>query len=278
MPELPEVETIRIQLEKFLVGRKIIDVEVRSRKILADGEENLLGRKIVGARRFGKVIVVDLDNGYSLLIHLKLTGQLLYQGLDLPGKHTHVIFSLDSGKKLYFNDLRKFGWIKITKSKEVVADSFIGKLGPEPLVSTRGKPPVGQAHLTLEKFREILAKTSRSIKVLLMDQAKISGLGNIYTNEALWLAGINPKRPSSSLSSSEAQKLYDAILKVLKQGLKWGGASDQAYLQPSGEEGKYQEHFLIYGRQGQFCSRCKNKIKKFSLGGRGTYVCPICQK
>jgi len=276
MPELPEVETIRLQLEKFLVGRKIIAVEVRSRKILADGEKNLLGGKIIGVRRFGKVVVVDFDNDYSALIHLKLTGQLVFQGPNLPGKHTHVIFSLSGGKKLYFNDLRKFGWIKIVKSDKLQVTGFIGKLGPEPFV---GQASSGQAPLTLEKFREILAKTSRSIKIVLMDQEKISGLGNIYANEALWLAEINPRRSSQSLSLSEQKTLFNSILKVLKQGLRWGGASDQAYLQPSGEEGKYQEHFLVYGRQGQICPRCqKAKIAKIKLGGRGTYFCPFCQK
>ena len=276
MPELPEVETIRLQLEKFLVGRKIIAVEVRSRKILADGEKNLLGGKIIGVRRFGKVVVVDFDNDYSALIHLKLTGQLVFQGPNLPGKHTHVIFSLSGGKKLYFNDLRKFGWIKIVKSDKLQVTGFIGKLGPEPFV---GQASSGQAPLTLEKFREILAKTSRSIKIVLMDQEKISGLGNIYANEALWLAEINPRRSSQSLSLSEQKTLFNSILKVLKQGLRWGGASDQAYLQPSGEEGKYQEHFLVYGRRGQICLHCKKaKIAKIKLGGRGTYFCPFCQK
>ncbi len=268
MPELPEVETIKIQLEKFLTGREIIGVEVRNRKTLADGEENLPGGKIIGVRRFGKVVVIDLDNDYSVLIHLKLTGQLVFQGPNLPGKHTHVIFDLDGGKKLYFNDLRKFGWIKIVKSGDVATESFIAKLGPEPFKD-----------LTLEKFKEILSKTNRPIKIVLMDQTKISGIGNIYANEALWLAKINPCVPARQLDGKTARHLYSVILEVLKDGLKWGGASDQAYIQPSGEEGKYQEHFLVYGRQGQICQRCKKaKIAKTKLGGRGTYFCPICQK
>lgn len=268
MPELPEVETIRIQLEKFLTGREIIGVEVRNRKILADGEKDLLGGKIIGIRRFGKVIVIDFDNGYSALIHLKLTGQLVFQGPNLPGKHTHVIFDLDGGKKLYFNDLRKFGWVKVVKSDEVQKTSFIGKLGPEPFKD-----------LTLEKFKEILSKTSRPIKIILMDQEKISGIGNIYANEALWLAGIDPTKESKKLRTKEQEKLYEAILEVLKKGIKYGGASDQAYIQPSGEEGKYQEHFLVYGREGQVCDKCKKaKITKIKLGGRGTYFCPNCQK
>ena len=276
MPELPEVEIIRIQLEKFLTGREIIGVEVRNRKILADGEKNLLGGKIIGVRRFGKVVVIDLDNDYSALMHLKLTGQLVFQGPNLPGKHTHVIFSLSGGKKLYFNDLRKFGWIKIVKSQEVKTESFIAKLGPEPLVSTRGKP---LNVLTLEKFKEILSKSSRSIKIILMDQAKISGLGNIYANDALWLAGISPTKESKKLRTEEQEKLYKAIHTVLKAGLKYGGASDQFYLDAKGAKGHYQEHFLVYGRAGQICQHCnKTKIEKIKLGGRGTYFCPACQR
>lgn len=268
MPELPEVETIRTQLEKFLTGREITRVEVRSRKILAKGEKELLGGKITDVRRFGKVIVIDFDNGYSALVHLKLTGQLVYRGVNLPGKHTHVIFSFSGGKKLYFNDLRKFGWIKIVKGEEVIADSFIGKLGPEPFKD-----------LTLEKFKEILSKSSQSIKIILMDQAKISGIGNIYANEALWLARIDPRRAPKNLKTEEVKRLYDSIHSVLKNGLKWGGASDQAYIQPSGEEGKYQEHFLVYGREGELCISCKKtKIEKIKLSGRGTYFCPFCQK
>ncbi len=268
MPELPEVETIRRGLEKYLIGHTIERVEVRTRKILQKDERNLLGGKIVKTRRFGKVLVIDLSNGYSALIHLKLTGQLVFQGPNLPGKHTHVIFNLDGNRKLYFNDLRKFGWIKIAKSEEVIADSFIGKLGPEPFKD-----------LTLEKFKEILSKSSRPIKIVLMDQTKISGLGNIYANEALWLAGINPTKESKKLRTEEQEKLYKAINTVLKAGIKYRGASDQHYLDALGEKGHYQEHFLVYGRQGQICQRCKKaKIAKISLAGRGTYWCPNCQK
>ncbi len=277
MPELPEVETIRLQLDKYLKGRRVLGVEIKSRKILAGGEKNLLGGKITKVRRFGKVIVIDFNNGYSALIHLKLTGQLVFQGPNLPGKHTHVIFNLSSkgrsasgrgDKKLYFNDLRKFGWIKIAKSEEVVAERFIAGLGPEPFKD-----------LTPEKFGEVLSKSSRPIKVLLMDQAKISGLGNIYANEALWLSAINPQRPANNLQLKEQKELYSSIHTVLKKGIKYGGASDQAYIQPSGEEGKYQEHFLVYGKEGKICGHCRSaKIKKVILAGRGTYFCPACQR
>lgn len=281
MPELPEVETIRRGLERLLVGHRISGVEVRSRKILAEGEQKVLGTVVKRIRRFAKVLVIDLSNGFSLIIHIKLTGQLVYRGPNLkkqpalsskvtglPGKHTHVIFHLDKHGVLFYNDLRKFGWMKVAQSSKLKAQNeFLAKLGPEPLKD-----------LTLRKFRSIVSGTKAPIKVLLMDQEKIAGVGNIYANDALWLTRIHPKHRASSLSTPQQRVLYDAVLEVLRTGLEYGGASELSYVTPTGEEGKYQEHFLVYGRQGQLCSRCRNtKIVKTRLAGRGTYWCPACQ-
>ena len=271
MPELPEVETIKNQLGKFLVGHRIVDIDIHVPKIFPQGRDKLIGGKVKGTRRFGKVLVVDLDNGYSFLIHLKLTGQVVFSNSkfpNLPNKFTHVVFSLDKGARLFFNDSRKFGWIKVEKTDEVVNEPFVKKLGPEPL-----------RDLTLEKFSKAVESTSRPIKILLLDQEKLSGVGNIYANDALWLAKVNPKTPAKQLSSLAAKQLYNAILKVLKDGIKYQGASDQWYITAEGKKGKYQEHFLTYGQEGKLCARCKQeKIKKFFLGGRGTYFCPNCQK
>lgn len=291
MPELPEVETIRRQLEKYLVGHKITKVEVRARKILAEGERNLEAGKVKKIRRFGKALSIDLDNGYSFVIHIKLTGQLIYRGPNLPkaknlspkvsgglgGKHTHVVFHLDRGGTLYYNDVRKFGWIKIVQSSKLkVQSEFIAKLGPEPVVDINSPP---ENPLTLNKFKKIVGSTSRVIKVLLMDQESIGGVGNIYANDALWLARISPSRSAKSLSLSEQNNLYDAILEVLKEGLKRGGASELSFVTPDGKEGEYQNHFLAYGRKDEPCDRChKAKFIKITLGGRGTYYCPYCQK
>lgn len=290
MPELPEVETIRIQLEKYLVDHKVDSVEARYKNFEGNGRD-LEGGKVRGIRRFGKVLVIDLSNGYSAVIHIKLTGQLIYRGPNLlktknlslkvsgglGGKHTHVIFHLDKDGILYYNDVRKFGWIKIVKSSKLkVQSEFIAKLGPEPVVDTKSPP---ENPLTLYKFRKIVGSTSRAIKVLLMDQEKIGGVGNIYANDALWLAKINPRRESKRLSDKEIKKLYDAILSVLKEGLKRGGASELAFVTPDGSEGEYQKYFLAYGRKDETCERChKAKIQKIFLGGRGTYYCPHCQK
>jgi len=281
MPELPEVETIKKGLTKYLVGHKIEDVEVRRAKVFSGEVKDILGAKIVGIRRFAKVIAIDLENNYSLLAHVKLTGQFIYRGPNLknppvlsnkvgtlPGKHTHVIFKLDRGGTLYFNDVRVFGWIKVVKTKEVLNFDFIKKLGPEPFDG-----------LTEEKFKEIVAKSKTMIKILLMDQTKIGGVGNIYANDALWLAQVNPQRKADSLTIPEQERLYEAILTVLKKGIKLGGASEVAFVAPSGEEGEYQKHFLVYGQAGKVCPRCKKeKIKRIALGGRGTFFCSYCQK
>lgn len=282
MPELPEVEAIKLQLGKFLTGHKIVSVVVNNRKNFQGNEGNLANTKIIGTRRFGKVTVIDLANKYSILTHVKLTGQFIYRGPNLPkpselskkviggvpGPHTLVIFNLDRGGVLYYNDVRRFGWIRVVKTGEVETEPFIKKLGPEPF-----------KNLTQEIFREILAKSGRPIKVVLMDQEKMGGVGNIYANDALWLAKINPKTPSKILNPKKVDELYKAVLSVLKEGIKWGGASELAFVTPDGEEGKYQKHTLAYGRQGEPCERChKATFEKFFLAGRGTYICPVCQK
>lgn len=282
MPELPEVESVRKKLNDFLVGHKIEKVEVKDRKILEEGEKSLEGGRVEKIRRFGKVLSIDLDNGFSAVIHIKLTGQLIYRGPNLenppklsdkvhggaPGKHTHVVFDLDRKGKLYYNDYRKFGWIKVVETDKVEEIDFIKNLGPEPLDG-----------LTLEKFKELTSSTRRTIKTLIMDQSKMGGVGNIYANDALWLAKINPKTPANELSEEKVEELYKAIEEVLKNGLEMEGASELAFVMPSGEEGSYQDHTFVYGREGEKCKRNHDaEIKKFKLSGRGTYYCPVCQE
>lgn len=282
MPELPEVEAIKLQLGKFLKGHKILSVDVKNRKTFRGEEKDIIGGKVKGTRRFGKVTVIDLDNNYSILTHVKLTGQFIYRGPNLkktpllsnkvtggvPGPHTLVVFNLDKKGVLYYNDVRRFGWIRIVKTKEVETEQFIKKLGPEPFKD-----------LTLAYFQKMLSTTSRAVKVVIMDQAKMGGVGNIYANDALWLAKINPKTPAKSIDVKSSKLLFESILKVLKEGIKWGGASELAFVTPDGTEGEYQGHTLAYGRDGDPCDRChKARIEKFFLGGRGTYFCPVCQR
>jgi len=288
MPELPEVESIKNQLGKFLTGHTIRKVENRSKNFDIN-PKLIIGAKVTGTRRFGKVTIIDLDDGYSILTHVKLTGQYIYRGPNLPhpkdlskkvtggipGPHTLVIFDLDRNGELYYNDVRRFGWVRVEKTEDVPKEKFIVKLGPEPPVteSFTGK------ELTSDIFREILSKSGRPIKLVLMDQEKMGGVGNIYANDALWLAKINPKTPAKSLDKKSGNALYDAILSVLKNGIKYGGASELAFVTPDGTEGEYQNHTLSYGREREPCERChKSTIQKFFLGGRGTYWCPVCQK
>lgn len=288
MPELPEVEAIKLQLGKFLTGHKILDVESKHPKFVVP-KDLVIGAKVKGTRRFGKVVVVDLDNDCSLIAHVKLTGQFVYRGPNLnpvpdlskkvaggvPGPHTLVIFKLDKGGFLYYNDIRRFGWIRVIKTSEVLEESFIKKLGPEPPVV---KSFTGEI-LTVEKLTQILSKSSRPVKVVIMDQAKMGGVGNIYANDALWLAKINPKTPARELQRDKVAMLYDSIISVLKEGIKWGGASELAFVTPDGTEGNYQGHTLAYAHTGEPCERChKAKFEKYFLGGRGTYWCPYCQK
>jgi formamidopyrimidine-DNA glycosylase len=282
MPELPEVETMRLQLKKYLTGHKILSVIVNNRKTFQGDEGKIIGGKVVDVRRFGKVSVIDLDNNYSILTHVKLTGQYIYRGPNLvrpgklsskvtggvPGPHTLVIFNLDRDGKLYYNDIRRFGWIRIEKTPDVESEKFIVKLGPEPFKG-----------LTLQVFGDILSKTSRAIKVVLMDQEKMGGVGNIYANDALWLSEINPKTLAKNIGSNSVKKLYEAILSVLEEGMKYGGASELTFVTPDGAEGQYQDHTLVYGHDGEPCERChKAVIQKIFIGGRGTYFCPNCQK
>lgn len=282
MPELPEVESIRMQLERFTVGHYIERVEVKNKRIFEGDESQIIGATIIAVRRFGKVLVIDLNNDLSLMAHVKMTGQFIYRGINLPkpapispkvtggvpGPHTQVIFYLDHQTILYFNDFRQFGWIKIVRTTQVKNTGLVGKMGPEPF-----------KELNIDNFQAILAKTRRPVKVVLMDQERIAGVGNIYANDALWLSHILPTRPSNSLTSSEQIDLFNAIESVLKEGMKYGGSSENSFVTPDGTEGQYQRHTLVYGKQGTLCVNCKkSKIVKNMLGGRGTYFCPTCQK
>lgn len=288
MPELPEVEAVRIKLSEFLSNHKIENVLIKNRKTFLGDEKKIIGASFMGFRRFGKVLVLDLDNNYSLLIHLKLTGQLLYRGPNLknppplspkvfggiPGSHTLAVFNLDRNGKLYYNDIRRFGWIKLEKTSEVEKEKFIKNLGPEPPVI---KNSFGKK-LDLDLFRQVLSKTFRPIKIVLMDQNKISGVGNIYANDALYLAGIHPQRKADSLSLDETEKLFRSVITVLENGIKRGGSSENTFVTPEGTEGQYQNFTLVYGRDKEKCKKCGAEIKKIQLGGRGTYFCPKCQR
>ncbi len=284
MPELPEVETIRRQLEKAILNKKITKIEVLSRKQFPQSPKLVLNEKIIGVERRAKILIFRLSHGKNLVAHLKLTGQFIWIphppaggknrvklkktiqtiGKYLPSKSTRVIVTIGKGK-LFFNEMRKFGWIKLLNNEQL--DKELKRYGIEPF----------KIGFTLANFEKSLTNTKRPIKTVLLDQEKVAGIGNIYANESLYLARINPLIQSNQLKKEQIKSLRNNLLKVLRLGLKYGGASDEYYLHPDTSKGTYQNHFLIYGKAGKSCKKCGSVIKRISLGGRGTYFCPRCQ-
>jgi formamidopyrimidine-DNA glycosylase len=286
MPELPEVETIKNDLTKIAKGEEFSGIEVLVPKMFTWGkflENDLVGAKIEGLRRRGKILILDLDRGLSLVFHLKLTGQIIFQdGVRIAGGHpvpplntpvpnstTHIIFSFKSGAKLYFNDLRKFGWVKFLETGEVGNLPAMIEYGPEPL----------SPEFTLDYLKSVLKKRPRMpIKQVLMDQKLIAGIGNIYAAESLFLAKIRPQRKAGEVTEEEAKRLYESILEALKVAIAHRGSSSATFVGGTGERGMHLDYAYVYNRESEPCKVCKTPIKKERLGGRGTYYCPHCQK
>ena len=282
MPELPEVETIRLGLKKAIVGKTIAGIEVRVEKLFQGDKNELISKKIVDVNRRAKQIIIDVEGENDMLIHLKMTGQLIYEDnksrvagghpsadwvAQLPNSTTHVIFDFTDGSKLFFNDMRRFGWIKVFNSGEL-AHKLSEELGVEPF----------DKEFTAEKLVEIIKSKPRwNIKKILTDQTLISGIGNIYADEALFWAGILPTRIAAEISDDEIAKLRDSIIKALEIGLKYGGSSENTYYKIDGTKGQAQEHFQVYASEGKPCS-CGGVVKKIRLNGRGTHFCENCQK
>ena len=278
MPELPEVETIRRGLLKFIVKKELIETEILCKKSFIG--EPVKG-VVSGIRRFGKALVIDLDCNKSLMIHLRMTGQLIYDGKEryagghpsenfvskLPNKQTRVILKFEDGI-LYFNDQRKFGFIKVLSTAEVEKDDFIRKLAKEPW----GMEP--------QEFYERLQRHKKScIKATILDQRIVCGLGNIYADEALFAAGIHPERKCGDVSLDEAKRLLEAAREVMDKSIDSGGSTMATYVKADGTKGDYLELFAqVFHREGQPCVKCGNEILKKRVAGRGTHVCERCQK
>jgi len=275
VPELPEVETIVRGLGRHLPGRTIRGVRLVRDSVIAYPEPPgfaalASGRRIEGIARRGKFILIGLSGGLTLVAHLRMTGQLVYQddgGAAFPG-HTHVILELDGGAVLRFTDPRRFGRLWLVRRGELDKVPGLADLGVEPLDDAFTEP----------LFRERLRRRRHRIKALLLDQRFIAGLGNIYTDEALYRAGIHPARRAGDLSARETRALYRAIKSVLAEGITYGGTSVRDYVDASGTEGRFQDRLLVYGRKGLPCPRCGRPIIRTVCAGRGTYYCPHCQK
>lgn len=288
MPELPEVETIRRQLNSQLTNKKITGVEIRVPKLVRNQRSYFIrhctGARVIKVNRRAKLVLIGLTSGYTLIIHLKMTGQLVFRhglktiagghpiggGLDvLPNKFSHVIFSFDHAGTLFFNDIRKFGFLKLVPTPSLAAELGREGYGPEPL---------DRAFL-LTKFQSMLQrKASALIKPLLMDQTFIAGIGNIYATEVCFNARILPSRHVKTLSPKEIKALFFAIKKTLAQAIAKRGSSVDTFIDAYGEPGKYVPLLKVYGRDGQKCRRCGATITKVNMAGRGTAYCRQCQK
>lgn len=268
MPELPEVETIRRDLAPLLQGRHIVEVAVLDAKAIrepgvAEFIEGLRGRTVVDLRRRGKYLLFALSSGQTMVVHLKMTGALLWRSLDHPpDPHTRAIWHLEGGAQLRFADPRRLGNLWLVDSE----DEVVGKLGPEPL----------EPAFAPEVLAARLAHRHAPIKALLCDQEVVAGLGNIYADEALWTAAIHPRRPGGELTSNEIDQLHQAIGQVLTQALDNRGTSFSDYRDAQGRPGGNQAHLMVYRRVGQPCLRCGAAIQRMVLRGRSAYFCSNC--
>lgn len=287
MPELPEVETIRRGLGPILVGRQVTEVIILNDKSF-HGSNNDISQFITGAtiqdvRRRAKVLIIDLSTDYSLVIHLKMTGQIVVRGAKawagghpnesfveaLPNKSTRIHFTLDDGAKLFFNDQRKFGWIKLIPTITINELDFISKLGPEPLI---GQP-------IKEFLRRVRRRNNTTIKAAILDQSVIAGIGNIYADEALWIAKIHPLTRVRDLSDGQLESILKGAIEAMTKSIESGGSTMQNYVKADGSRGNYLDLFAnVFHREGQPCPRCGTNIKKIRVAGRGTHICPRCQQ
>lgn len=286
MPELPEVETVRRGLAELIIGKTITgeahDTEKGFPNTPADVQSFMIGATITDVRRRAKVLMIDLSTDYSLLIHLKMTGQLVYVGSvrfgaghpndslvgALPDKSTRVTLDFDDGSKLFFNDQRKFGWMRLIPTIEIPNIDFMRKVGPEPLAKD----------FTAKDFIQRLARRPKTnIKAALLDQTVVAGVGNIYADESLWGAKLHPKRLVSSLTEQEMTILYDELRQVMNLAIEKGGSSNHTYVNAEGKKGSYMNFARVFRREGLACPRCGTTIEKLRVAGRGTHICPFCQ-
>lgn len=289
MPELPEVETVRLQLLHKIVGKQIKGVEVFHMKTVGHDstiEDRLVGKVIDGIDRVGKLLIFSFTNtpDLFLLAHLKMTGQFFFVDqagevvtggghsmtetdiADFPGRHTRVAFYFTNGAALYFNDMRLFGYTKLAKKDEV--EKARAGFGPEPI----------DPEFDFEWFVTALRKKNTSVKAALLNQAFVAGLGNIYVDEALWRARVRPTRKANKVSRIEAAALGAAAGDVMRESIAFGGTTFQYFKDTGGKNGNFSDLLNVFGKQGGACPRCGTLIKKIRTAGRGTHYCPGCQK
>lgn len=313
MPELPEVETVRIGLARLLPGKKVSTVTFDTPKsfpnAMADVESFLIDASIITVRRRAKVLIIDLDTMYSLVIHLKMTGQMVYVGsrqssvashqnassreklkvrddrkvgderfgaghpndsliAQLPDTSTRVIVTFTDDSVLYFNDQRKFGWMRLLPTVEIQNIDFFKRVGPEPL----------ESDFTADVFiQRLMRRKNSGIKAVLLDQSVLAGIGNIYADESLWAAQIHPESKVRAVSRKSLRRLHTEIVRILLLAIEKGGSTDRNYVNAEGKKGSYISFAQVFRKEGNPCSRCGENIIKIRVAGRGTHLCPKCQ-
>lgn len=287
MPELPEVETVRRGLSSLIINKAVAseshDTEKGFPNAVADVQQFLLGATVTDVRRRAKVLMIDLSTGYSLLIHLKMTGQLVFVGEtrfgaghpndslvhELPDKSTRVTLTFSDGTQLFFNDQRKFGWVRLMPTIEIPNISFMQKVGPEPLAK----------EFTPQEFMQRFARRGKTnIKAALLDQTVVAGVGNIYADESLWGAKLHPQRLVASVTKQEFTVLFHELREVMNLAVEKGGSSNSTYVNAEGKKGSYMDFARVFRREGLTCPRCGTTIEKMRVAGRGTHICPYCQQ
>lgn len=272
---MPEVETVVRSLEQHLAGLTITAVDIYMHKVIRHPKPEIFEEEIIGKQvqkklgRRGKYILLQLSEGLTLVVHLRMTGRLVYCEADTPlEKHTHVVFHLSNGKQLRFTDIRQFGRMNLLPTSQVSEMSGIKDLGPEPLDTS----------FTREFLKKELRRRRTRVKSLLLDQSFIAGLGNIYADEALFRAKVHPERLAADLSPREVSGLHKSIVEVISGGIQHRGTTFRDYVDGEGRSGSFQYHLKVYNREGLPCSNCGKPIERIKVGGRSSYHCPYCQK
>ena len=290
MPELPEVEVIRSGLSELIAKKTIEKVNVLNDKSFQASTSSIdvfvNNSTILSVKRRAKILLIELSSGYSLVIHLKMTGQLLFRDNQnksknfagghpsdsllsvLPDNHTRVELIFTDSTTLFFNDMRKFGWIKLLPTTELKEEKFIAKLGPEPLI---GNP-------TPEYLKRMSRHPKSLVKAALLNQEIVAGIGNIYADEALWGAMIHPKTRVENLSKKQLEDILNAAIEVMSFSINKGGSTDRNYLNAKGEKGSYLTFANVFRKEGKPCPRCGHVIEKIRVAGRGTHICSNCQQ
>jgi formamidopyrimidine-DNA glycosylase len=287
MPELPEVETVKRGLNRLIVSKLISAVQHGSDKSFPNDQAQvdtfMIGASVTKVTRRAKVLLIELSTEYTLMVHLKMTGQLVYVGSerwgaghpndsliqDLPDRSTRVTIAFKDGSHLFFNDQRRFGWVKLLPNALVKEEPFMQKVGPEPL----------ELAFTDEVFAARIARRKgTTIKAVILDQTVLAGIGNIYADEGLWMSKIHPATRVRDVSDKQLRDLRKNLIEVLQLSIDKGGSTNRNYVDAEGNKGSYMEFANVFRREGKQCNRCGATVEKSRVAGRGTHTCPTCQK